>query len=179
ALFRGATDFITAGSARDIADTGSEACKDGIEMFDHIFFAADHHAIAAFESPNTAAGADIDVMNFFGGELLGAANVVDVIGIPAIDQDVFRFERGQQIMDGLVHHSGRDHQPDGARFLKLFYEVLQRGRSDRLVAFQFADRILRPVEHDALVAAFDQAPRHVRPHSAEANHSELHNDLLY
>src|SRR4029077_19136845 len=91
ALFRGATDFFTAGGAGDIANPGSEAGEKGIEMFDHLFSAADHHAIAALESPDTAAGADIDVVNFFGGELLGAANVVDVIGISAIHQDVVRF----------------------------------------------------------------------------------------
>ena len=147
-------------------------------MLHDVLFATDHHAIATLEPPDAATGADVNVVNFFGGELLGATNVVDVVGIPAINQDVFRFERGQEVMDGLVHHSGGDHQPDGARFLKLLYKVLQRGRADRLVVFQFADRFLRPVEHHTLMATFDKAPHHVCTHSAEANHSELHNNLL-
>ena len=123
ALFGGAAEFLAARRARNVADAGSEGGEDGIEMLDDVFFAADHHAVAAFESPDTAAGADVDVVDFFGRQFLGAADVVDVIGIAAVDQDVAGFEKRQQVSDGLVDHRGRNHQPDGARFLQLLHEV--------------------------------------------------------
>ena len=50
--------------------------------------AADHQAVAALQAPDAAAGADIGVVNAARLQLLGAANVVDVIRVAAIDDDV-------------------------------------------------------------------------------------------
>ena len=61
-----------------------------------IGLAADHHAIAALQSPNAAARANVHIMDSLGGELLGAANIVDIIRIAAIDHDVAPIEMGQQ-----------------------------------------------------------------------------------
>ncbi len=108
-------------------------------MFYHVLFAADHHAIAAFETPDSAARAHVNVVDFFRGEFFGATNVVDIIRISAIYQDVVGFQGRQEVMDGLIHHSRRDHQPYGAGLLQLLQEILQRGRADSLVLLQFAD----------------------------------------
>ena len=67
---------------------GAMRLEDGIEMLDCVLGAADHHAVAAFETPNAAAGSYIDIMDSFGGELFGAANVVNVVGVAAVDEDV-------------------------------------------------------------------------------------------
>ena len=67
ALFGGAAGFFAAGSAIDIAAAGRERFEDGIEMLDDVSFAANHLAVAALESPDAAAGADIHVVNALGG----------------------------------------------------------------------------------------------------------------
>ena len=81
---------------------GARVAKIGVEMFDDLGFAADHHAISAFQSPYAAAGADIHVVDALCGKLLRAADVVDVVGVAAIDQDVAGFEQRQQVGDRLV-----------------------------------------------------------------------------
>ncbi len=74
---------------------GAKVAKIGSRRFDHVLFAADHHAVAALEAPDAAAGAYVHVVNLFRGEFLGAADVVYVIGIAAVDQNVAGFEIGQ------------------------------------------------------------------------------------
>src|SRR4030088_97873 len=107
ALFGGAGGVCAAGSARCVAATGRERFENGVEMPDDIVFAADHLAIATLEPPNAAAGADVNVVNAVGGEFLGAANVVDVVGVAAVDHNVARFElRGEVVQGGIDNASG-------------------------------------------------------------------------
>ena len=70
---------------------GARVLKMGSSCCDGFFGAADHHAVAALQAPDAAAGADIDVMNSFVLEHLRAANVVFEIGIAAVDEDVAGF----------------------------------------------------------------------------------------
>ena len=114
----------------------------------------------------------------FGGELLRAADVVDVVGVAAVDQRVVLFEERQEICDRRVDDRGRHHQPDRARLRQLLHEVGERGGADRLLLDEPGDGLGRPVEDDAVVAAADQPANHVRPHPSESDHSELHGVLL-
>ena len=57
-------------------------------MLNDAGFAADHFAVAALESPNAAAGANVDVVNALGQEVFRAADVVDVVRIAAVDKDI-------------------------------------------------------------------------------------------
>src|SRR5258705_9104292 len=98
ALFGGASNLFAAGRARCVAATGGERLEDGVEMADGIVFAADHLAIAALESPNAAARADIHIVNAFRREFLGAANVVDVVGVAAVDDDVAGLKLRSQVV---------------------------------------------------------------------------------
>src|SRR5262249_26903128 len=91
ALFGGAAEFFSAGGAWDVAGAGRECFEDGIESLHDVVFAADHHAVTAIETPNAAAGADVDVVDTLKSQVLGSANVIDVIRITAIDQDVAFF----------------------------------------------------------------------------------------
>ena len=118
-------------------------------------------------------------MNSFWDELLGAANVVDVVGIAAVNQDVATLEMGQQIGDGVVYRAGRHHQPNGAWLCELLGELRQRSRADGLFLHQLRHRLCRPIEHDALMAALQQAAHHIPAHPAEADHSELHGLALH
>ena len=155
-------------------DAGSQRGEDRIEVLDHRVFAADHHAVAALQAPHAAARADVDVVDALRRELLGAADVVDVVGIAAVDEDVAGFEMGQEIGDGLVHDRRRHHQPDRPRLGQLLHEVCERGGADRFLLDQLLHCFRRHVEDHALVAALEQPPHHVRAHSAKSDHSELH-----
>src|SRR4029079_17256695 len=110
----GAAEFFSAGSAGDVARARGQRVKDGVEVFHDAGFAADHHAVAACETPDAAAGADVDVVNFLGCEIFGAADVVDVVRVAAVDQDIVGFEEPHEVGDGFIHDSGGDHQPDRA-----------------------------------------------------------------
>ena len=99
--------------------------EDRIEMLDHLGLAADHHAVAALQAPDAAAGADVDVVDALGGEFLRAADVVDVVGVAAVDEDVAAFEKGSRLAMTAVHDGGRHHEPDRARLGQLLDEVLR------------------------------------------------------
>jgi hypothetical protein len=113
--------------------------------------ASDHHAVAALETPGPATGPNIHVMDSLGSESLCPTDVVNVVGIAAIDQDVTRFEIGCNVSDGIVHECGRDHQPDGSRSFELLNKILERRRSDSLVFHQLFNRSGRPIEGDTIM----------------------------
>src|SRR5262245_40297831 len=74
--------------ARDVASSWRQRREDRIEIINHVRFAADHHAVASLQSPHTAARANVDVVDALRRQFFRAANVVDVIGIPAVNEDV-------------------------------------------------------------------------------------------
>src|SRR5271165_2071996 len=91
ALLGGAgPQFLTSRTGRDVAPAGGQCRKDWIETAYHGLFAADHHAVAALQPPYPAARPDIDIVNPPRHQLLSAPNVVDVVRIPAVDEDVVR-----------------------------------------------------------------------------------------
>ena len=60
-------------------------------MLNYIVLAADHHAVSTFETPHATTGAHVQVVNLFVREFFCAFNVIDVIGVPAVDEDVACF----------------------------------------------------------------------------------------
>ena len=62
--------------------------EDRVEAIDHRLVAADHHAIATVDSPDAAAGADVDIMNAAFLQRLAAPYVVLPERVAAIDDDV-------------------------------------------------------------------------------------------
>ena len=80
--------FLAPWRARDIAKPGSKRRKDRIEVIHGLLRAADHHAIAALDTPDAAGGAAIDVADTLLGQFLGATNIVLVERIAAIDDDI-------------------------------------------------------------------------------------------
>ena len=70
AFFGGAAEFFAAGSARNVAASRRQRFENRIEPLHRFFRAADHHAVAALESPHAAAGADVDVVNAFALEFI-------------------------------------------------------------------------------------------------------------
>ena len=57
-------------------------------MGDRPVIAANHQAVSAIGSPDAATDAGVKVMNATRVECLGAPNIVDVVRVPAIDDDV-------------------------------------------------------------------------------------------
>src|SRR5262245_22886297 len=84
----GAADGLSPGRAGDVAGAGSQLSEYRIEVLHHRRLAADHQAIASLASPDSAAGPDVDVVDALRTELLRPADVVDVVGIAAVDEDV-------------------------------------------------------------------------------------------
>ena len=109
----------------DIAPTGRKTLEDRVKMSDYLRFPADHHAVAALQSPHPSAGAYVNIVDVFRGQLLCASNVVDVIRVAAVDQDVTGVERWRQIGKRLVHCRCGNHQPDAAGLGQLCDEIRQ------------------------------------------------------
>src|SRR4029077_4600950 len=130
ALFGSAGRFLASWSARSISTSRRERLEDRVEMSHGVVFAADHLAVATLKAPDAAAMSDINVMNAAAGKFLGASNVVDVIGIAAVDDDVARFELRGDVVQGGIHNASGHHEPDGARLREFFYEVIE-GRGAR------------------------------------------------
>ena len=174
ALFGGAVNFFATRRAFYVAAPRRQRREQRIEVLHDIGVAADHHAIAAFQPPNAAAGADVDEMNVPGFELLRPANIVNVIRVAAVDQNVAGFKMRQQIGDDAIHGSGRYHQPDNARLDQFLDEVRGGSGTDGFFLHKFRYGVCRSIVDDTLMAALQQAPHHVSAHPAEADHSELH-----
>ena len=169
--------FSRPGRRRDIARSRRQRLEDRIEVADGRLGPADHHAIAALQPPHAAAGPDVHIIDPLRRKLLGAADIVHVIRVAAVDEDVAALQVRHEVGNGLVHHRGRNHQPDRPRLLQLAHEVCQRGGTNRFFPRQIFDRLRRHIENHALMAALDEPPHHVGAHSAQSDHCELH-DIL-
>ena len=54
--------------------------------------AADNHEVPAIHAPNAAAGPHIHIVDLFRSQLFRAPNIVNVIGVAAIDYNVARLQ---------------------------------------------------------------------------------------
>jgi hypothetical protein len=145
---------------------------------DNVARAADHLAIAALQAPDASAGADVDILDSLRLELLGAADIVDVVGIAAIDQDIAPLQLRGERLDGGIDSCRRNHHPDGPRRGQFFDHVIQRGCALGSFAGQSIHIFLMVIRDDALVLGSQEATGHIRAHSPESDHSELHVWLL-
>src|SRR6185295_15910028 len=126
------SDVPLAFSRPGVGDVAAARCKRGedrIEMLHRFGFAADHHAIAALQTPDAAARADVNIVDAFCGQLFGAANIIDVVGIAAVDQDIAALEMRQKISNCAVYRTNRHHEPNGTWLCELFDELRQRSRA--------------------------------------------------
>src|SRR5258706_55633 len=112
AFLGGAGCFLAARNAWCVAAGRRQRSENWIEMPDGVVFAADHLAIAALEAPDASAGPHINIVNAATGKFLGAANVVDVVGVAAIDDDVARFELGRKVVQCGIDNAGGDQPTD-------------------------------------------------------------------
>src|SRR5262249_3507104 len=108
----GAIDLFASWRPRNVARTRCEPLEDWIEMPHCRRFAANHHAVAPLQPPYATARADIHIVNPLRCEFLRAPDIINVIGITAVDKNVTGFEVSPDIRDGVVHDRSRYHQPD-------------------------------------------------------------------
>ena len=123
-----------------------------VEVLYDRLLAADHHAVAALQTPDATARADVDVVDSLGGEFLRAPDVVHVVGVAAVDEDVAASrdtaEQSAMVLSttaaGTISQTARG-------FASFFTRSCQRGRPGRLLLDQLFHRLGRPVEDDAVV----------------------------
>src|SRR5689334_5979801 len=131
---------LAARGARDIAKPRRESREDRIEAIHRRLLAADHHAIAAVDPPDSAGGAAIDVANALLGKRFGAADVVFIEGVAAVDNDIVRLQQATETLDRFFGDpAGGQHQPNGTRLRELADELLEIGAPGDVFADQRLD----------------------------------------
>ena len=152
ALLGGAgAQLLAARGRRNVAPAGSQRRKDRIEALDDRLLAADHHAIAALQPPHPAAGPDIDIVDPPRRQLLGAPDIVDVVGIAAVDQDVVGLESRQNDRRCVLSTTAAGTISQTARGFSSFLDQIgERGGPDGVLRGHLADRLWRHVEDHAL-----------------------------
>ena len=144
-------------------------------MIGRVPIAADHHAIAAFETPDAAAGPDIQIADAFRIQHLGVTDIVLEKRVAAIDQGVAFFQKIGEFDDRRMgNRASRQHDPDRARLIELMHEVSEIAARRRALAGEPAHRIGALVIDDAAVPAAHQPAHDVAAHPAKADHAKLH-----
>ncbi len=178
AVFRrrtGGAAFVEARRASDVAASGGQSFENWVEALDGLFGAADHHAVSAFQSPDAAARAHIDIVNALGGAHFRAAYVVFKERISAVDDSVALLHAGEEGLNRFFGGVARwDHDPGSAGRSQFCNEVIERSGTGGAFAGQLFNRVRAEVGHDQLMAAAHKTARHVRAHAPEAYHCELH-----
>ena len=93
-MFGGAVLVLSSRRARHLTHAGCQRREDRIEMLNHLLGTANHHAVPAFQPPDTAARPDVDVGDTLDGEFFRAPNIVYVIGVSPVDENVFCLQMG-------------------------------------------------------------------------------------
>jgi hypothetical protein len=114
------------GRADGRVDSGGERLQHRRESVDRLVAAADHQAVAALAAPDAAADADVHVVDALAAELTRAAQVVDVIGVAAVDDRVALRQVRRELAHDRVDDPRRHHQPDAPRGIELLHELLER-----------------------------------------------------
>ena len=94
-LLSGATDLFASRRAWNVfPDSGSQAGENRIEVLDYGVLAANHHAVAAFQTPDPATCAHIHIVDTLQGQFPGAPEIVYIVGVAAVDEDIVAFQQG-------------------------------------------------------------------------------------
>src|SRR5579871_1130393 len=165
---------VSARGSRHVALTRSEGGKDRIEAVDYVLLAADHHAVAALQTPHAATCSNIDVVQAAFTERSGAANIVLPEGIAAVDDDIIRLEHEAKLADRVFgDFTGRQHQPDRAGPAQLAHEIFQPSGWNCPFVGQSHNGLRHPIVHDHFMAMPYQAARDVAAHSPKSDNADL------
>lgn len=99
---------------------GSDALEDVLDVRPGLLVAAGHERGAVAGALLAAGDTGADVADVLGGEVLGAAGGVGVVGVAAVDDDVAVLEEGEEGLDEVVDGlAGHDEEHDLAGALEL------------------------------------------------------------
>ena len=143
-------------------------------MLHDLGLAADHQAVAAVETEDAAARADVDVLDPLRGKPLGAIDVVAVVAVAAVDDDVAGRHQRSELVDGAAGDRRGDHHPDGTRAFERRDELLQRVGAPCALGLELCDGVGADVEDDAVVPVAHEPAHDVGAHAPQSDHSELH-----
>ena len=167
AFFGGAASAVAPRCARDVGPARCQCAKDRIQAFRNISFAPDHETVTALQSPNAAAGAGIEVIDFFRPQHCCAAHVVFVVGITAIYNNVARLHAVGQRSDCLLGGvSRRQHQPNNTRGSEGAKQVHERRRTPSTFGTELFYGRAIDVKHHTFMASTHQPPGHVAAHAS-------------
>ena len=154
---------------------GASVAKIGSRCLHHLRLAADHHAVAALQAPDAAAGADVHVVNPFGTPAPWRG------GCRRCSRNCRRrsgCRPARAAAAGRRWSCPRPPPAPSARRRAASRSFFTKSASEAApTAFSLTssfDRFGRHVEDHALVAVLDQPPHHVGAHPAQSDHSELH-----
>ena len=174
ALVRTAATGRAARRRRCCTGTGREGCEQRREPLHHGVFAADHLAVAALGPGDAAARAHVEMVDSARLQRGGAADVIAVVGVAAVDDDVVGVEQRRERGQHLIDEGRRNHQPDRTRSHQRGDQLLQRGRAGGALRRQPIDGGRLHVVDDAGVITAHQPAHHVGPHASESDHTDLH-----
>ena len=145
------------------------------ERFDGRRLAANHHAVAFLQAPDTTAGTDVDVMQVAFAQRLGPTHRVLVHRIAAIDDDVaLRQQRFELADERIDQGAGRYHQPHDSGRGKGVDRRRQRVRRFDPLLCRLRHRFLAGIVPHHPVPAAHQALCHVGAHAPESHHCKIH-----
>jgi hypothetical protein len=160
---------------RDVAHARRQCGEQRIQTFDRLGVAANHHAIAAFQAPDAAGGADVDVVQALLVQRLGATNVVLVVGVAAVDDRIAGLKQFAQGVDGVFGRCARrQHDPDRARLVEAGDQCRQVGDASGALGDQVIDESGIAVVNNGGVPVEHQTSRNIAAHAAQSNNPELH-----
>ena len=133
-------------------DIWSQGGKDGVEAPYDRFLTADHQAVATLRPPDPAAGPDVHIVDALGFQFRGAANIIVVVGVAAVDHHVVTFEEWDEAHQCRIDHRRRHHHPGGAGLFQRLCELFERRRPDRPFLDEGLYGFRLEVINDALVA---------------------------
>jgi hypothetical protein len=145
-----------------------------LEQRDCFALTADHQAVALLQTEHAAAGADVEVADAGRAQLVGAADVIVVVGVSAIDQHVAPAEQRAQLGDHRIDQCRRHHDPHGPRRRESAHQLRRAGGRLRAVRGDRAHRRGGAVVRHALMAGLQQPTHHVGAHAPESDHPYAH-----
>src|ERR1035438_3190410 len=138
------------------------------------FLPPDHQAISALQTPHAPAGSAIDVVNPLAFQLATTTDIVVVVGVASVDYDIAWLEHGPERIQDRVDGCRWNHQPHRPRFAELLREVGDAGGGLCALCNQLLHSLRMPGVHHAIMARFQKPLHHIRTHSSQTDHSELH-----
>ena len=118
-------DLLPSRCARRRLDARGEGREDRGETLDGRFVTADHQAVSTVHPPDSAARADVHIVNAFQFQFGVAADVIVVVRVAAVDDHVVTCEERDKAIERLIDHRCRHHHPNGAWFFQLPREVFE------------------------------------------------------